>query len=65
METSKFVYIIELKYDSSSQQALDQINEKQYARKYLTDHRRIFKIGTNFSSKTRTIENPIIEEVKV
>ena len=63
IETPKYVYIIELKYDSSSQAAIDQINEKQYARKYLIDNRKVFKIGANFSSKTRTIENPIIEEV--
>lgn len=63
IETPKYVYIIEFKYDGSSKEALDQINRKQYTRKYLADNRRIFKIGASFSSKTRTIENPIIEEV--
>lgn len=63
IETPKFVYIIELKFDGTSRQALDQINYKGYACKYLTGNRRIFKIGANFSSKTRTIEDPVIEEV--
>lgn len=64
IETPKYVYIIEFKYDGTSQEALDQINEKQYARKYLTDNRRIFKIGASFSSRTRTLENPVIEEIR-
>ncbi|MDE6794687.1 MAG: PD-(D/E)XK nuclease domain-containing protein, partial [Muribaculaceae bacterium] len=61
IETPKFVYIIELRYDSSSQQAIDQINEKQYACRYLTANRRIFKIGANFSSKTRHLNQPTIK----
>lgn len=63
IETPKFVYLIELKYNGTSRQALDQINDKKYARKYLTDNRRIFKIGATFSSTTRTIESPLIEPV--
>ncbi|MDE6637356.1 MAG: ATP-binding protein, partial [Muribaculaceae bacterium] len=62
IETLRFIYIIELKFDGTARQALDQIEEKNYARKYLTDHRRVFKIGASFSSKTRTIEDFLIEE---
>lgn len=56
LKTDDYIYIIELKYDSSAHKALDQIEEKLYARPYRTDHRKLFKIGANFSSKTRTIE---------
>ena len=56
IETPKFIYIIELKYDSTPEQALRQIEEKQYARKFATDSRRLFKIGVSFSSETRRIE---------
>lgn len=55
IETAKYVYILELKYDGSAQEAIDQINRKHYARKYLTDSRTVFKIGASFSSKTRTV----------
>ncbi|MBD5281112.1 MAG: ATP-binding protein [Bacteroides sp.] len=61
IETPKYVYIIELKFDGSSQDAINQINEKDYAGKYLTDQRQVFKIGASFSSKTRTIDNFIIQ----
>ncbi len=62
IETPKYVYIIELKYDGSAREALGQINEKHYAQKYQTDQRKIFKIGASFSSKTRTIGDVLIEE---
>lgn len=62
IETPNYVYIIELKYDGTPQEALKQIDDKQYARPYLTDHRTIFKIGVNFSSKTRCIEDFAITE---
>lgn len=39
---------------------MDQINEKEYDRPFRTDSRKIFKIGVNFSSKTRCIEDWII-----
>lgn len=60
--TRKFIYIVELKYDGTAREALDQINERHYSRKFQTDDRRIFKIGVSFSSKTRTIEDFLIEE---
>ncbi len=62
IETPKFIYIIELKYDSTPEVALTQINEKEYARKFTTDSRKLFKIGVSFSSETRRIESWLIEE---
>ncbi len=55
IETPKYVYIIELKYAGTVDGAMDQINQKRYDRKYRTGNRKIFKIGANFSPKTRTI----------
>lgn len=62
IETPRYVYIIELKYDATPLQALHQIEEKQYARKFTGDSRKIFKIGVSFSSKTRRIEGWEIED---
>jgi Holliday junction resolvase-like predicted endonuclease len=56
VETKSFIYIIEIKLDSTPQVALEQIEEKQYAAPYITDGREIVKLGVNFSSKTRTID---------
>jgi hypothetical protein len=56
VRTRKYIYIIEVKLDSTPQVALRQIEEKQYAAPYLMDGREIVKLGVNFSSETRTID---------
>ncbi|MDE6522867.1 MAG: ATP-binding protein [Muribaculaceae bacterium] len=60
VKTNRFIYIIELKFNRSSQEAMEQIEEKQYALPYANDPRRIFKIGINFSTSTRHLDTPII-----
>ena len=62
IQTPKFIYIIELKYDATPEEALRQIDEKDYTRKFSTDTRSLFKIGVSFSSKTRRIEAWEIEQ---
>lgn len=56
LELKDFVYIFEFKLDGSAEEALRQIEEKGYARPYATDERKVFRIGVNFSSKTRTVD---------
>ena len=56
VETPDYVYIFEFKLDGSAEQALQQIKDKGYARPYLTDARKLYQIGVNFSSETGTIE---------
>lgn len=57
METSRFVYIIELKRDKDAETALRQIDAMGYDRPFLAKGKKIFKIGVNFSSKTRCIDD--------
>ena len=38
-----------------------EIHDKHYAQPFQSDKRKIFKIGVNFSSKTRNIEKWIVE----
>lgn len=52
---SKAIYVIEIKYDHTAQEALDQIDQKGYADKYLADGRPVFKVGLAFSSEERNI----------
>jgi hypothetical protein len=56
VRTRKYIYIIEVKLDSTPQVALEQIEAKQYAAPYATDGREIVKLGVNFSSETRTLD---------
>lgn len=64
IETDDYIYIIELKYDGTPEEALRQIEEKQYALRYSADSRRIYRIGASFSSKTRRIDDWKIETGK-
>ena len=73
VETSDYVYIFEFKLDGTAQEALQQIEEKGYARtaqealqqieekgyarEYATDSRKVYKIGASFSSETGTISD--------
>ena len=59
--TDKYVYVIELKLDGSAEEALAQINEKDYALPFTTDGRKVIKIGANITSATRNIERWVVE----
>ncbi|MDE6649412.1 MAG: ATP-binding protein [Muribaculaceae bacterium] len=61
IEHRRFIYIIELKFDGSAEDAIDQIRKKEYARKFDTDPRSVFSIGLNFSTRTRRLDPPVIE----
>lgn len=61
LQTDQFIYIMEFKLEGTAEEALQQINEKHYAKPFETDGRKIFKIGVNFSLKTRNIEKWIVE----
>jgi hypothetical protein len=50
------IYIFELKLDKTATEALAQINERSYAAPYVNDGRHLVKVGVNFSSVERTIQ---------
>lgn len=56
LQTPEYVYIFELKLDGTAQEALQQIEEKQYAAPFLNDPRKLIKVGANFSSEHRYME---------
>lgn len=57
IQTKEFIYIFELKVNADADVALRQIAEKGYARPFECDSRKLFKIGVNFSTATRRIED--------
>ena len=57
IQTSNYIYIIECKLDGSAEEALQQIEEKNYASPFWMNKRNIIKLGINFSSKTRGVED--------
>ena len=60
LQTADYVYVMEFKLDGSAEEALRQIEEKQYALPFAGDSRKVYKIGVNFSSGTRNIEGWVV-----
>ncbi len=56
LQTKDYVYVMELKVDGTADEALEQIEEKGYAKPFSADPRKLYKIGVCFSSSTRRIE---------
>ncbi|MBQ6669637.1 MAG: AAA family ATPase [Deltaproteobacteria bacterium] len=56
IKTKDFIYVLELKVDQSAEAALQQIEKKGYAAPYAADPRKLFKLGVNFSTKTKQVD---------
>ena len=61
LETDRYIYVMEFKRNGTAEEALQQINDKQYIQLFIADGRKIVKIGVNFSSETRNIEKWVVE----
>ena len=55
VQADNYIYLFEFKRDKSADEALAQIEEKNYAAPFASDKRKIFKIGVNFDSKEKNI----------
>ena len=55
IEVPDYIYIFEFKLDGTANEALQQIEDKGYARPYLADNRKLYRIGVSFSSETGTV----------
>ncbi len=62
IKTRRFIYLMEFKVNSYPKKAMEQINQTGYADKYCGDPRTLYKIGANFSKKTRNLTGWIIEQ---
>jgi len=62
IETDNDIFIFEFKLDGSAKEALDQIEQQQYAVPYLDDKRTVHKIGVNISSESRTVDEWLVSE---
>ena len=54
-------YVFELKVHGTAQDALDQINSKNYALPYYTEGRNVVKVGVAFERETMTVGEWIVE----
>ena len=65
IETKDYVYIVEFKLDGTPEEALQQIEEKGYAKPFAMDSRKLYRIGVNFSLEKRSIDGWKIEPIPV
>jgi len=57
VQTPAYIYVIELKLNSSAKQALDQILQKNYLQPFQSDAREKVAIGITFSTQKHTPGN--------
>ncbi len=62
LQTKEYIYIIEIKINDTVEAALQQIEQKAYARRFVGDKRKLFKIGIRFSTENRCIDSWKIAE---
>ncbi len=56
LHTKDYIYIMEFKLDGSVEEALQQIEKQGYARPFAIDGRKLIRIGINFDSRTRSMD---------
>lgn len=61
LETTDSIYVMEFKMDRSAREAIDQINAKSYTLPFEVSGKKTIKMGFNFDSATRNIEDWIVE----
>ena len=57
MHTPDYIYIMELKVNQTADAALQQIEEKGYTLPFVNNQRHLFKMGLNFSTRTKLIDD--------
>ena len=60
LKSDSVIYVMEFKLNGSSDEALAQINENGYVEPFLTDGRKIIKVGVNFNDSIRNIEEWVV-----
>ena len=56
VSTKNSIFVMELKLNQSAEKALEQIDATDYSLPFKHDGRRIFKVGINFSTEKRTVD---------
>lgn len=63
VETRKYVYIFEFKVNKTADAAFEQIERKEYWKKFASSGKTIFLIGADFNTNKRSLDDIRIEKV--
>ena len=58
------IYIFEFKINESAKNAIDQIYEKSYYKRFVGKDKKIYLLGINYNTKEKVIDDYLIEELK-
>ena len=56
VQTSKYIYVFEFKLNGTAEEALQQIDDKGYAKPFQADLRQVIKVGVEFSAEMRNVK---------
>ena len=56
------IYVMELKVGDTARHALEQIETRGYAKPYVSDGRRVVKVGIRFDTDKHTVDEWEVEE---
>ncbi len=60
VKTPLYIYVMEFKLDGTAEEAMAQINSKEYSLPFTVENQTVVKIGMNFDSTTRNIEKWVV-----
>lgn len=63
VKTPRYIYVFEFKMNKTAEEALSQIDSKDYLLPFKSDSRQIIKIGANFSDKIHSLDSWIIQPI--
>lgn len=63
VKTREYIYVFEFKMNKTAEEALAQIDSRDYLLPFKSDSRRLIKIGANFSDAIHSLDSWIIKEV--
>ena len=61
VKTPDYIYVMEFKLDGTAEEAMQQIESKDYALPFECDGRKLVKVGVNFSYEKRNVERWIVK----
>ena len=61
VQTPKYVYVFEFKLNGTAEDALQQIDDKEYAVPFQTDGRQVVKVGVEFSAEARNVSRWLVD----
>ena len=61
VKTQDYIYVMEFKLDGTAEEAMRQIESKDYALPFECDGRKLVKVGVNFSYEKRNVERWIVK----